>query len=496
MKAWIAAIAVGISGQPATAAETPFQKAVAAVDARMSLIDAMDDVIPGRMIVAVEAGRDPVIDARGVTRAEGGTEVSADTAFYVASMTKAFVGLMAVRLDAAGVMPLESTVAQVFPEMKVPGVDLGALTMRRLLSHRLGFRASALNIRTAYTDLVPVKDYAAIVSVAAQPIEQDFRYDNLGYLLYAAALEKKTGRSWRSWIDDIVFDPLGMQHSSARASDFDQVSHLHERFEDGWRIYPPKSDSIMHAAGGLVVSAADMARWLQANVGDPSPVPAKQFAIAHAAQVAVSVDDGPIRCTGYAFGWRRCELMGEAFLAHGGSYTGMRGQMIILPQRGVGFATVFNSDSMTGGLSDQLAQTFIMTILGREDQLPAPEAFAARYAERAAEYRTNRSAEAVRLRADAKWGGWQWKPAPSALLEFAGTYDHPAMGRLNLAVRGNRLVGELNGTGLLLEAAKPDLFAAVLATDGELEELVFPRTPAGAVGGAVFQGRRFERFED
>jgi hypothetical protein len=51
--------------------------------------------------------------------------------------------------------------------------------------------------------------------------------------------------------------------------------------------------------------------------------------------------------------------MGEVFLEHGGSYTGMRGQMVILPKRGVGFAAMFNSDSMTGGLSEELARTFI-----------------------------------------------------------------------------------------------------------------------------------------
>ena len=489
-------MALVASGQPAVAAETPFQRAVAAVKARMAPIDAMEGVIPGRVIVAVEAGREPVIDVRGVTRVEGGRPVNAETPFYVASMTKAFVGLMAVRLDASGVMPLETTLAEVFPEMKVDGVDMGAVTMRRLLSHRLGFRAPPLNIRTAYTDLVAVDDYAAIVSAAGEPIEQAFRYDNLGYLLYAAAVEKKTGRSWRNWIEDVVFDPLGMQHSSARVSDFDEVSHLHERFEDGWRTYPPKNDAIMHAAGGLVISAADMARWLLANVGGESAIPATVFETAQAPQVALDLEQGPIRCDGYAFGWRRCEGMGEVFLEHGGGYTGMRGQMIILPRRGVGFAAIFNSDSMTGGLSGDLMQTFIMAIAGRQAELPTPEAFAARYAERAATYRRVRSRQAAELRADPKWEGWRWKPAPAALVEYAGIYRHPAMGELRLAVEGDRLAGRLNGTGLSLEAAKPDLFAAVLATDGEVEELIFQRGTAATVRSATFNGVRFDRAAD
>ena len=496
MRGWMAAIVAGFSVQPALAAEKPFHRAVAAVQERMALIDRMDGVIPGRAIVAVEVGRKPVVDVRGVSKVDSGSPADSDMPFYIASMTKAFVGLMAVQLDAMGVMPLDTKLAAVFPDMQVEGVDMGALTMERLLTHQLGFRAVPLNVRTAFTDLVPVEDYSAIVTASGTPIEEQFRYDNLGYLLYAAALEKSTGRSWRSWIDDVLFDPLGMQHSSARTSDFYQVSHLHERYEDGWRTYAPKSDAIMHAAGGLVVSAADMARWLQANVGERSAIPAARFAKAQSTQVTLDMEQGPMRCTGYAFGWRRCEAMGEVILEHGGSYTGMRGQMVILPERGVGFAAIFNSDSMTGGLSGQLMQTFITAMAGRQDELPTPQEFAQRYAERAATYRSNRSREEGEQRADAKWGGWQWKPSPTDLAEYAGIYRHPAMGTLQLAVDGNGLVGRLNGTAMDLEGAKHDLFAAVLATDGEVEELTFSRAEDGTVRSATFDGDRFERASD
>ena len=92
----------------------------------------------------------------------------------------------------------------------VEGVDVGKLTMQQLLSHQLGFQARALNFRTAYTDLVPIDQYPAVVNASGKATRPGFDYDNLGYLLYAAALEKRTGKSWRAWIEDIVFDPLGI----------------------------------------------------------------------------------------------------------------------------------------------------------------------------------------------------------------------------------------------------------------------------------------------
>jgi CubicO group peptidase (beta-lactamase class C family) len=478
---------------PATAAERePFDRAVAAVESRMALVDDIEDVIPGRYFVAVQRDRAPVINVRGATRADGGREVSADTPFYIASMTKAFVGLMAVRLDRTGVMPLDARLGDVFPDMAVAGIDMRTITMQRLLTHQLGFRAPALNIRTAYTDLVPIADYPAIVSAAGATISEPFRYDNLGYLLYAAALEKRTGRSWRSWIEDAVFDPLDMQHSSARASDFADVSHLHERFADGWRTYPPKTDTIMHAAGGLVMSAGDMAKWLRANAGGNSNIPAAIFRDAQAAQVGLDLVEGSMRCTGYTFGWRRCQLAGETILEHGGGYTGMRGSMIVMPERGAGFAVVFNSDSMTGSLSGQLVQTFVMAFAGREAELPSPQEFAARYSERAAGYRAARTREEAESRAQPRWGGWKWKPPAAELVDYSGSYRHPAMGGLDLSVEQDRLVGRLNGRPLSLEPARRDLFAARLA-DSELRELRFERTSDGAIRRLVFDDMQFDR---
>lgn len=471
-------------------AQDRFERAVAAVEARIHETDKLG-TYPGRALVMVRAGEAPVIDVIGTTRAGGGEAADGQTPFYIASMTKAFVGLMAVRLDEMGVMPLETTIGEVFPDMKVEGVDFDALTMRDALSHQLGFRAGPLNIRTAYTDLVPVDDYAAIVTASGEANGEPFRYDNLGYLLYGAALEKRTGRSWRNWIDDIVFDPLGMTHTSARTSDFREVSHLHEEYEDGWRTYAPKIDAVMHAAGGLVISADDMARWLAANAGAPSAIPQAIFDEAQEPQVALDLSQGPIKCTGYSFGWRTCEAFGLTFLEHGGGYTGMRSEMVVLPEEGVGFAVIFNSDSMTGGLSGKLMQTFLTSYAGAEADMPDPAAFAAEYEADTKEYRTNRS----RREREALAAAGQWTPTGADLLAISGTYRNPAAGTIDLAVEGDALVGSMNGMALVLRPASEGQFLASMATDPTLESFVIERGDDGAITGLSYSDVPFARAD-
>lgn len=479
---------------PASAGDPAYDRAVKAVQSRVAAIDALGDFSPGRAIVLVKTGEPAIVSVRGATRAEGGRPLDMNTPLYIASMTKAFVGLLAVRLDSEGILPLETTVGEVFPGMRVEGVDLNQVTMRKLLSHQAGLRAGPLNLRTAYTDLVPSEDYTQIINAAGEANGEAFRYDNFGYLLYSAALEERTSRSWRAWIDDLVFDPLGMDHSSARTSDFAEVGHLHMRYGDGLGHFDPKPDPIMHAAGGLVISAADMARWLKANAGEESGIPPEDIAAAQAVQVALEADQPPVRCTGYTFGWRQCEGFGLTFLEHGGGYTGMRSQMAVVPGNGVGFAAMFNSDSMTGGLSARLMLVFLAAYAGEEDDLPPANAFAADYAQQVAELGANRREGRAKLRADPKWAGWNWEPQTAELVPLTGAYAHPALGILEIALAGDSLVGTLNGTRLSLEPAAEGLFAAILSTDHELEEMRFVNGTDAKVEAVEYLGERFTRL--
>lgn len=478
-----------VTANPAQARDdAAYARAVAAVRDRMAPIDAQEDRFPGRVLVFTDGGSDPIVDARGLADVETGQKVDADTPFYIASMTKAFVGLMAVRLDAMGVMPLETTLAEAYPEMKVEGVDLGKVTMRHALSHRMGFTSPALSTRTAYTDRAPVADYARIVSHSHELTDPDFSYTNAGYVLYAGALEQRTGRSWKSWLDELVLGPLGMRHSSSRSSDLPLASHTHQIFESGWRVYPPKTDAIMHAAGGLVVSGADMARWLAANAGAESAIPAADFAAAHAPQAEAQRSKGAVSCNAYGFGWSTCEAAGIRFLEHGGTYTGARSEMIVLPDHGVGFAVMFNSDAMTGDLGMKLFSTFVQAYAGDNESLPSPKLFAETYADLADRQKAGRS----RREAEAVAEAGQWTPDGATLAALTGRYTHPAFGRLTLGLQGNALVGRLNGTEVFLEPVAQDRFAARLATDNEREDFRFLRD-RGAIAGIEWGDDIFTR---
>jgi len=495
---YVAAAAVILWAQsPSRAEATPKANFERAAKRVTSLVEATREVpgaAPAMALVIVAEGAEPIIIVSGTADMRTAAKADADTPFYIASMTKAYMGLLAAELDRRGVLDLDSTLGSHWPELRIPGVDTNAMTLRNLLTHRLLFTNSTLTFRTPYVGEVPVSDYPSILAAHSEPKQPGFSYDNLGYLLYGAILEKETGRSWKDWLDSAIFEPMGLTRISARTSDFPLVTAGHQWGGKEWHVTRAKSDSVMHPAGGLVTSARDMARWLQAQVqGHAKGISSLSFEVAQTAVSYPKDDRGGRICDGYTLGWNRCGAHGINFLEHGGGYTGFRSQMMIVPDRKIGFAVLTNSDSMTGGLTSDLMMEFVRALAGDTSHGPDPKAFAASYAEKVAKQAEGRDKRDAKDRADAKWQGWTWKPSPQELAAYAGRYRNNRLGDIVVRQHGMELVGTLGELTFQMIPAAPDLFAGILNPMEVREALSFERSSAGPTA-LLWEERRFERI--
>jgi len=81
-------------------------------------IDAGD--IPGAITLVARNGRIAYLDAQGVTDAQTKTPMKTDMVFWVASMTKPFVGATVMMMVEAGKVKLDDPVSKFVPEFKVP----------------------------------------------------------------------------------------------------------------------------------------------------------------------------------------------------------------------------------------------------------------------------------------------------------------------------------------------------------------------------------------
>lgn len=439
--------------------QTDFDRAVSRVQPLVEATRAVPGAAPAFAFIAVRRGAPPLILVDGVADVRSGAKADGDTPFYIASMTKAYMGLLAAELDRQGVLKLDSTLADHWPDLRIPGTDTKAVTLRNLLTHHLLFENDALSFRTAYTDEVAVADYPALLASHSALRKPGFSYSNLGYLIYGAILEKETGRSWKEWLRDALFQPLGLRHTSARGSDFPVVIAAHQWTEQGWHALSMKSDPLMHAAGGLVTSPNDMARWLQAHL-DGSGLPVTAYEVARSTiPYPASKGDGQ-SCDGYALGWSHCAAHGITYLTHGGGYTGFRSVMTIMPERGIGFAFLTNSDSMTGSLNAKLQESFVRA-LSDPAYAPDPAAFAADYGAQVAKQAENRAERDKKDLADIKWQGWAWKPSTATLSRYVGRYRSPAHGDMIVRMDGGALKAAIGAYSMDLVPAAENLFAGI-----------------------------------
>ena len=172
-------------------------------------------VTPGGVLVYGDDGNDVETIAFGASHStppEGVFEVTADTIYDIASVTKPVAtAAVLMQLD----VDLDEPVAPLVPELRVAGSE--RITWAHLLGHASGFpahlkfyerllagqRAGAHTARDALLRMVCGNQ------LDREPGQQTV-YSDLGYILLGFAIERLTGRRLDVCMRELVTEPLGM----------------------------------------------------------------------------------------------------------------------------------------------------------------------------------------------------------------------------------------------------------------------------------------------
>jgi D-alanyl-D-alanine carboxypeptidase len=164
-----------------------------------------------------------------------------DRRFRIASVTKTFTATIVLRLVDAGKLSLDDTVERWLPG-RVPGG--GSITIRQLLNHTSGLLDGA--------------------SESGAP--GVFAYANGNYELLAAVVEGVEGRGIAASMREWLIQPLRLRDTVwPTRSSVPRLAHGYSRYTGAdVTLVKPKA---LTAAGGLVSSATDVARFLRAVLG-------------------------------------------------------------------------------------------------------------------------------------------------------------------------------------------------------------------------------------
>lgn len=496
---WLLVVLASISIVPPTRAATPEQ---AAQQLRVFL-DGIPALGPGYAVVVVDRERQLLGYVRGTRNADSGAPLTMATPMYIASQTKSYMGLLAQLLDQRGVLRLDSTLTDHWPQLRLPdGVDPAAWTLADLLNHRVPLSADALTTLEAYIGAPDAALYPQLLGSLATARASGFDYDNLGYNIYAAILYQRTGKTWQAWLQDEVFTPLQLRETAARTSALDpaQLAFNHQWLgeEQGWQVVPPKPDAIMHSAGGMMTSPRDLGRWLRLQLGSVAPAGLNTRALEAAHRIGAVVDTKArnayeLPCRGYAFGWNVCDFEGRTLYIHGGSYTGARSMMAFSPDLGVGIGVFSNSDNATGWLTSRTVVQYFQYLVDHPDAATWARTRQDIYPQRVAEQLTGMHARQTKERANPRWQGWSWQPTADVRSAYAGRFrgERLPVQAVVSEGEGGHLHLQIGALARSLQPATVDLFGAQNGPLDAVESLQYLRDAQGQLTGFEFDGERY-----
>ena len=314
--------------------------------------------IPGLAVAIVQDGR--ILSARGygVTDAHGGTPVDAHTVFRLASLSKSFAGTVTGILVNDGVLRWDSHLVDYVPDFKLsrPGAA-EQVTVADLLSHRVGLTRNAYD-----RDLEANADVRSLtLRMANAPMTcapgECYAYQNVAFSLIGDIVFAATGQFYSETVARRIFKPLGMHDASYGLEGLEASARWarpHVRGRGGWVPVSPKPNYYRVApAAGVNASISDMAQWLIAQSGHrPDVLPAPLLATLHTPLVQTPSElrgsgwrRARLSSAGYALGWRVFDYAGHQVVFHGGAVQGYRTAMAMLPDRDLGIAILWNSES-------------------------------------------------------------------------------------------------------------------------------------------------------
>ena len=313
-----------------------------------------------------------------------------NTIFPIASNTKLFTAIAAGMLVEKGLLEWDRPICEALPSIRFSSEALNnAVSLRDMLAHRTGINRhdsmwylSSLSRKDMFNRLRYMQP--------SDPLRQNFVYNNVMYAAVGQIIELLTEKSWESFVQERLLDPVGMTNSCFSMQDvYRHEDHAvpHTERRDSKELFKlPTYEHMIGAgpAGGLNSNLNDMGRWLSMLMGDGklrgdqlvAPSILKATLIPSIAipnhMLNVRGFDELLNST-YGMGRHTAVYRGHLMTFHGGALGGFYSQVSYLPQKNIGVVS-FVIGHHCAVLADLLSYNIYERLLGLS-QTPWNERF-------------------------------------------------------------------------------------------------------------------------
>lgn len=300
---------------------------------------------------------------------ENAPDVTPDTVFEIASMSKSFTAAamaLLVQNDTDNGMKSikwQTPVATLDPEFRFADeIRTQEVSVEDILSHRTGLvghdeSLRGANHKNADTLSSVIRNMRNLSS--AYPLRTTYEYNNLLYSCAAGLVETLTCTAFPTFLRQNFWDQLNMQHTwlgpdNVPPSEAPNVAigsiYSSEKKQHISLPHTPEPEGF--GAGSIQSTVTDIARWVHAHMYRLSPLTEDSYtALSTPRILAETPPEGQRGCspTFYCLGWHVTYYRGETIIQHDGSWAGFNSSMLYLPAREWGFVILGNSEDAYPG---------------------------------------------------------------------------------------------------------------------------------------------------
>ncbi|MGB7785065.1 MAG: serine hydrolase [Salinimicrobium sp.] len=313
--------------------------------------------VPGAAVLVMKDGKVIFEKAYGMANLTYDVPFTTSTVTNIGSTSKQFTAMAIELLAQQGKLDLDDDIRKYFPELP----DFGKkVSIRNLLTHTSGYREFLNLLAMTGRDLSGKLDREKVFEVIERQPElqndpgAEWNYNNTGYVLLAALVEKVADTPFPQWMKENIFEPLNMDHTVVRANPNQVVPNrsMGYTFSNAGAYEEAVDLGGANGAGGIYTTVEDLAKWIR-NFSDPK-VGNRQIIKEMTTPYVLSTGD----TTNYGLGLEIKELNGLKNINHGGADVAHRSMLMYFPEINGGVVVESNNASFDQSVPNKIATAF------------------------------------------------------------------------------------------------------------------------------------------
>jgi CubicO group peptidase (beta-lactamase class C family) len=320
--------------------------------------------IAGAVVAVVANGNILLTKGYGYADFADHRPAGAQTLFRPGSVSKLFTFTAVMQLVEQHRLDLDTDVNTYLKAFKIPADYPEPVTLRHLITHTAGFEN--INVQLFAPDagkLLPLRAALQInMPRRVRPPGLYSSYSNYGVALAGLIVEEVSGESFDSYVEEHIFKPLGMTHSTFREPlPAPLAAQMSQGYVYGAGAFVPLGFEYLHntaPAGSASATAEDMAKFMIAHLQNGEYGGARILREETARRMHSRLFANDTRLPGIAYGFNEGSVNGHRFLAHRGDTQWFHSDLHLLLDEDIGLFISYNTP-VPGGQREAFLQAFM-----------------------------------------------------------------------------------------------------------------------------------------